>query len=105
MKHPGPFLNRPATEHQLGVLAMVDRLTRSAGGAPPTYRELARAAGVSPRAIQDSLESLQRRGLLLRAPKVARGLFLTSRGLELLRETRKAPASENPEDGQHATQA
>lgn len=50
-------------------------------GYPPTVREIASHFGIFPKAVQDHLAALERKGVLHRAKDRARGLVLEARGL------------------------
>lgn len=50
-------------------------------GIPPTVREIAKRFDVFPKAIQDHISALERKGVLRRAKDTARGLLLGARQL------------------------
>lgn len=50
-------------------------------GIPPTVREIAKHFHVFPKAIQDHISALERKGVLRRAKETARGLLLGARRL------------------------
>ena len=50
-------------------------------GIPPTVREIAKRFDVFPKAIQDHIAALERKGVLRRAKDTARGLLLGARKL------------------------
>lgn len=67
------------TLRQVEVLRAIARL--SAGGVPPTRRELGRALGIrSTNGVTDHLVALARRGLVDWAPMRARALVITPAG-------------------------
>src|SRR5262245_15747531 len=69
---------KPLTEKQNAVLRFVREEVRRSG-IPPTVREIARHFKVFPKAIQDHLAALERKGALQRAKDLARGLIVEVR--------------------------
>lgn len=72
---------RALTKRQQAVLTFVEEFCQQQGY-PPTVREVAAYFGIQPRAADDHLTALKRKGYLHREPGRSRGLALTSRGLE-----------------------
>jgi repressor LexA len=72
---------RALTERQRAVLTFVEEF-RQRQGYPPTVREVAAHFGIQPRAADDHLSALKRKGYLHREPGRSRGLTLTYRSLE-----------------------
>ncbi|MEW6386641.1 MAG: transcriptional repressor LexA [Thermodesulfobacteriota bacterium] len=66
------------TEKQRAVLTFVEEFCREQGF-PPTVREVAAYFGIQPRAADDHLAALKRKGYLRREPGRSRGLSLASR--------------------------
>lgn len=66
------------TERQRAVLAFVEEFCQQQGY-PPTVREVAAHFGIQPRAADDHLTALKRKGYLHREPGRSRGLTLRSR--------------------------
>jgi len=66
------------TARQHEVLAFVEEFCQQQGY-PPTVREVAAAFGIQPRAADDHLSALKRKGYLRREPGRSRGLALTAR--------------------------
>ncbi|MBL8024453.1 MAG: transcriptional repressor LexA [Elusimicrobia bacterium] len=58
---------------------IVNQIEKS--GIPPTVREIAKHFDVFPKAIQDHISALERKGVLRRAKETARGLLLGARRL------------------------
>jgi repressor LexA len=69
---------KPLTEKQEQVLAFVEEFCRRQGY-PPTVREVAAHFGIQPRAADDHLAALKRKGYLHREPGLSRGLVLSLR--------------------------
>ncbi|MBK9430452.1 MAG: repressor LexA [Elusimicrobia bacterium] len=70
----------PLTERQNQIYQFVQQQIQSRGF-PPTVREIARHFRVFPKAVQDHLAALERKGVLRRVQERARGLVLEARGL------------------------
>ncbi len=69
---------KPLTERQREVLAFVEEFC-ARRGYPPTVREVAARFGIQPRAADDHLAALKRKGYLHREPGRSRGLVLSPR--------------------------
>jgi repressor LexA len=76
---------KPLTSRQQAVLTFVEEFFQQQGY-PPTVREVAAHFGIQPRAADDHLSALKRKGYLHREPGLSRGLALTSRQSELVVE-------------------
>src|SRR5512139_643992 len=74
---------KPLTDRQQKVLAFVEEFCERQGY-PPTVREVAARFGIQPRAADDHLSALKRKGYLHREPGRSRGLALTGRQSELV---------------------
>jgi repressor LexA len=74
-----PIMPRPLTRRQSEVVSFVRRYVEKRGF-PPTIRELADELGVHPNAVAGHLSAAERKGVLKRAARVARGLTLTTGG-------------------------
>jgi repressor LexA len=66
------------TERQQAVLTFVEEFCQQQGY-PPTVREVGAHFGIQPRAADDHLSALKRKGYLHREPGRSRGLALTAR--------------------------
>jgi repressor LexA len=73
------------TPRQQAVLSFVEEFFQQQGY-PPTVREVAAHFGIQPRAADDHLSALKRKGHLHREPGLSRGLALTGRQSELVVE-------------------
>jgi len=69
---------RALTDRQRAVLTFVEEFCQRQGY-PPTVREVAAHFGIQPRAADDHLTALKRKGYLHREPGRSRGLALRSR--------------------------
>jgi repressor LexA len=69
---------KPLTERQREVLAFVEEFC-ARQGYPPTVREVAAHFAIQPRAADDHLAALKRKGYLHREPGRSRGLALSPR--------------------------
>ncbi len=76
---------KPLTPRQQTVLSFVEEFFQQQGY-PPTVREVAAHFGIQPRAADDHLSALKRKGYLHREPGLSRGLALTGRQSELVVE-------------------
>lgn len=78
-------MNAPPTDKQRSILRFITTFIRR-NGYPPSIVEIGREFGIrSTNGVNDHLRALERKGLLRRAPVIARGLAVTKRGLlELL---------------------
>ena len=68
------------TERQKEIYGFIVRQIEKSG-IPPTVREIAKHFGVFPKAVQDHIAALERKGVLRRAKDTARGLLLGARKL------------------------
>ncbi|MDT7934413.1 MAG: hypothetical protein RQ833_07395 [Sphingomonadaceae bacterium] len=64
----------PLTPRQRELWAWLEPRLRA--GCPPTYDEMQAALGVKRKALHERITALVARGLIVRAPAVARGLAL-----------------------------
>jgi repressor LexA len=72
------------THRQLQVLALVAD-SHQRRGVPPTARELGKQLGIrSTNGVSEHLKALERKGVLRRLPRCARGLVLTEAGRRAL---------------------
>lgn len=69
---------KPLTSRQQAVLSFVEEYFQQQGY-PPTVREVAAHFGIQPRAADDHLSALKRKGYLHREPGRSRGLALMGR--------------------------
>lgn len=76
---------KPLTPRQQAVLTFVEEFFQQQGY-PPTVREVAAHFGIQPRAADDHLSALKRKGYLHREPGLSRGLALAGRQSELVVE-------------------
>jgi repressor LexA len=76
---------KPLTLRQQAVLSFVEEYFQQQGY-PPTVREVAAQFGIQPRAADDHLSALKRKGYLHREPGRSRGLSLTGRQSDLVVE-------------------
>ncbi len=67
---------RPLTRRQSEVVCFVRRYVEKCGY-PPTIREIGDELGVHPNAVAGHLSAAERKGVLRRAARTARGLTLT----------------------------
>lgn len=74
-----PATQRPLTRRQNEVVCFVRRFVRSRGF-PPTLREIADELGVNHTAVAGHLLAAERKGVLRRSGRTARGLTLTPDG-------------------------
>lgn len=63
------------TARQRQYLRFVATFT-AANGYPPTVREMASAHGVTPNAVSDALDALERKGKIRRTPRTARSIVV-----------------------------
>lgn len=68
------------TDRQTQIYEFLQQQIQTSGF-PPTVREIARHFRIFPKAVQDHLAALERKGVLHRAKERARGLVLEARGL------------------------
>jgi repressor LexA len=68
-------MTRQLTDRQREVAAIIRSYTGS-NGFPPTLREIADRLGVTIPAAAAHLAAIERKGLLVRAPRIARGIVL-----------------------------
>ena len=68
------------TERQKEIYGFIVRQIEKSG-IPPTVREIAKHFDVFPKAVQDHIAALERKGVLRRAKDTARGLLLGARKL------------------------
>ncbi len=75
-----PQSDRPPTRRQLQVLATVHKLLIDQK-MPPTLREIGDALGISSKnGVNDHLNALVAKGLLLRKPMLSRAIWVTDAG-------------------------
>lgn len=61
------------TERQKEIAAIIDTFLKS-GGSSPTVREIAKTAGISPKAAQDHIQALCEKGLYIKDGRKSRSL-------------------------------
>lgn len=80
---------RVIKERDLEVLSVIDRSVRE-NQYPPTLREIADVANyASTSAVVYCLEHMQELGLIERDARISRGLRITDRGVEILKNSRE----------------
>jgi repressor LexA len=80
------------TPRQLEALAIIKTFTEAAGY-PPTLRDLCTRMGMkSTNAADTHLVALEKKGLLVREPRLSRSMVITPAGLEALAKQRDAVA-------------
>ncbi len=70
----------PLTNRQTQIYQFLQQKIQTSGF-PPTVREIGRHFRIYPKAVQDHLAALERKGVLHRAKETARGIVLEARGL------------------------
>lgn len=94
--HIGPLTaGCPVAPRQLEVLQIIER-SLARRGFPPSYREIVVDLGLSPHSrqtVHDHLTRLEAKGMLVRHPRVARGLALTDAARTVLAAARAAAAA------------
>lgn len=74
-----PVAPRPLTRRQNEVVRFVRRFVAT-NGFPPTLREIGSELGMNHNAVAGHLSAVERKGVLRRAGRTARGLTLTPAG-------------------------